>query len=378
LAAIALTVTRVVWGMRQRPLKVVAVDGDNTLWGGIAGEVGPEAVDLSGPRAVLARKLLELRAAGVLLVLVSNNDEATVRQVLARPDSTLRAEHFSVISAEWDDKHARLVRAADTLSLGLDSFVFLDDNPVEIAAVRARLPEVMALTVPSGDELESFVSNLWALDVQAVTLEDNKRAGYYQDELTRKSMRDEVDDFATFVERLDLQLELEPLSSESLERSVQLTRRTNQFNLRPSHPAARTLRALGAQPNTEVWTLTVRDRFGDYGQVGLIVLEKCGATLEVLGFMLSCRVLGRGVEERIVHWLGERAQQLSCSEVKLVAEHTSRNIPARRLVAALGGGHVDSQRLEVTLSLERMRAFRAHAPSSETPQRTGDVDVHGY
>jgi FkbH-like protein len=378
LAALALTITRKVWGMRQRPLKVVAVDGDNTLWGGIAGEIGPEAVDLSGPRAVLARKLLELRAAGVLLVLVSNNDEATVRAVLARADSTLHAEHFSVISAEWDDKHVRLARAAETLSLGLDSFVFLDDNPIEIAAVRARLPQVMAITVPAGDELESFVSNLWALDVRAVTVEDHKRAGFYQDEQLRTSMRNEADDFATFVERLDLKLELAPLNSETLERSVQLTRRTNQFNLRPSHPAARALRTLSAQPGTEVWTLSVRDRFGDYGQVGVIALEPRGTTLEVLGLMLSCRVLGRGVEQRIVHWLAERAGALSCSEVKLVAEHTERNIPARRLVAALGGGRVESQLLEVTLSPERLRAYRAHVPSSETTQRTGEVDVHGY
>ncbi|HTU63177.1 MAG TPA: HAD-IIIC family phosphatase, partial [Polyangiales bacterium] len=339
-----------------------------------AGEIGPHAVELSGARAVLAHKLLQLRAAGVLLVLVSNNDEATVREVLARPDSTLRAEHFSVISAEWDDKYARLARAADALSLGLDSFVFLDDNPVEIAAVRARLPQVMAITVPATDELESFVSNLWALDVQAVTLEDHKRAGYYRDELSRKAMRDEVDDFAAFVARLDLKLELSPLCAETLERSVQLTRRTNQFNMRPS---ARPLHSLAAQPDTEVWTLTVRDRFGDYGQVGVIALERRASTLEVLSFMLSCRVLGRGVEERIVHWLGERAQQLSCREVKLVAERTERNIPARRLVAALGGGHVESTRLEAKLTPERMRAFRSFTLHSETTQTTGDVDVHG-
>ncbi|HEX6243666.1 MAG TPA: HAD-IIIC family phosphatase, partial [Polyangiales bacterium] len=132
LASIALGATRKVWGLRRPPLKVVAVDGDNTLWSGIAGELGPDRVDLSGPRALLARRLLELRAAGVLLVLVSNNDPDTVQQVLERPESLLHAEHFSAISAAWEDKPSRLRAVAQKLSLGLDSFVFLDDNPVEI------------------------------------------------------------------------------------------------------------------------------------------------------------------------------------------------------------------------------------------------------
>ena len=104
------------------------MDGDETLWGGIAGEVGPEAVDLTGPRARLARTLLRWRAAGTLLALVSNNDEDTVRTVLDRPDSLLKAEHFSVLSADWGPKPDRLTEAARTLDLGLDSFLFLDDN----------------------------------------------------------------------------------------------------------------------------------------------------------------------------------------------------------------------------------------------------------
>src|SRR5690606_7667651 len=127
-AAVALTLADTLRAARRRP-KVIAVDGDETLWGGVAGETGPESVDLTGPRALLARRLLRWREAGALLVLVSNNDEDVVRAVLDRPDSILEPEHFSVLSAEWGPKPERLAAAARTLGLGLDSFLFLDDNP---------------------------------------------------------------------------------------------------------------------------------------------------------------------------------------------------------------------------------------------------------
>jgi FkbH-like protein len=371
-------VTRKVWGLRRPPLKVVAVDGDNTLWSGIAGEIGPDAVDLSGPRAALAKKLLELRTAGVLLALVSNNDPETVHQVLARKDSLLQAEHFAVISAAWEDKSSRISACAKTLSLGLDSFVFLDDNPVEIAGVRARLPEVMAVTVPPAEELQSFLDNLWALDASATTDEDRMRADFYRHEASRQAFRSEVDDFNSFIESLRLQIDFAPVDAASLERSAQLTRRTNQFNLRPAALDAGALRKLSEAPGSEVWTISVRDRFGDYGQVGLLVLEQRAGALEVMRFMLSCRVLGRGVEAKILGWLADRAEQLGCASVRLIAEHTPRNIPARRLLAALGGGGVDHQRLEVNASPSALHAFRfgeESEPESGANERVAQGEV---
>ncbi|MFF9803499.1 HAD-IIIC family phosphatase, partial [Streptomyces rochei] len=155
-AAVALRLAEVVRAVRRPAPKVIAVDGDETLWGGVAGEIGPEAVDLTGPRALLARRLLRWREAGTLLALVSNNDEDTVRAVLDRSDSLLKAEHFSVLSATWGPKSGRLTDAARTLGLGLDSFLFLDDNPVEIAGVRSALPQVLSLTCPPADRLEDF------------------------------------------------------------------------------------------------------------------------------------------------------------------------------------------------------------------------------
>jgi FkbH-like protein len=355
-AAAALALAAVLQALRRRPPKVIAVDGDNTLWSGVAGELGAAGVELNGAREMLARRLLAWRDAGALLVLTTNNDEATALDVLARPDGLLHAEHFSVISAGWDPKAARLQAAAQQLGLGLGSFLFLDDNPVEIAAVRSALPEVLCVTCPPVSELDTFLRRLWPAAPRAVTSEDAARAEFYQVERLRDAERQRTN-FAEFLQRLDLHVEVRPLCGDTLTRSVQLSRRTSQFNLRPLDLDEAALTRW--QQDGEVWTATARDRFGDYGQVGLLVLRCHGATLEVVAWMLSCRALGRGVEERLLQWLAGRAQALGCSGVRLAAERTPRNVPARRLVSALGGGDVDAPHLEALATPATLRSFRS-------------------
>jgi FkbH-like protein len=276
--------------------------------------------------------------------------------VLERPDSLLKAEHFSAISAGWEPKPARLEAVARALNLGLDSFLFLDDNPVEIAAVRAALPEVLCVTCPAADELEAFLARLWPLVPRPATGEDAARADFYRQEQVRQAELERTG-FAEFLESLHLEIDLRPLSPATLERSVQLSRRTNQFNLRPAALDDATLSRW--EEDGEVWTAVVRDRFGDYGQVGVLAIRPDGGTLEVLAWMLSCRALGRGVEERLLQWLAERAEVLDCTEVRLIAEHTQRNAPARRLVAGVGGAADEDTRLDLVVGLERLRSFRS-------------------
>lgn len=366
-AAVALALADLVRAVRRTPPKVIAVDGDETLWSGIAGEDGPEHVDLTGARALLARRLLEWRAAGVLLVLVSNNDEATVRAVLDRPDSVLGTEHFSVVSTGWGSKSSRVEAVAEELGLGLDTFLFLDDNPAEIAGMRAALPEVLCVTCPPAGELSAFVSRLWPVAPRPRTQEDADRANFYRLEKVREEERSRTG-FADFLERLDLELDFEPLHETTLERSVQLMRRTNQFNLRPSADRTALTRW---QQDGEVWTVRARDRFGDYGQIAVLAVRPGREGLEVLGWMMSCRVLGRGAEERILDWLADRAEALGCPAVRLIAEHTPRNVPARRLVAALDGADAQAPRLDAVIRLDRLRDFRSwDVPSYEAMEAT--------
>ncbi|MEV0224704.1 SDR family NAD(P)-dependent oxidoreductase [Streptomyces sp. NPDC050704] len=359
-AAVALRLADVVRAVRRPAPKVIAVDGDETLWGGVAGEIGPEAVDLTGPRALLARRLLRWRAAGALLALVSNNDEDTVRAVLDRPDSLMKAEHFSVLSAGWGPKAGRLAEAARTLDLGLDSFLFLDDNPVEIAGVRSALPQVLSVTCPPTAELEEFLDRLWPLVPAAATAEDSLRARFYEQERERDAVREQAVDqagFEEFLAQLELEVDIRALSEADVPRAEQLVRRTNQFTLRARSADGADLARW--REHGEVWTAAARDRFGDYGQIGLLALRPDGGQLDVLAWLMSCRALGRGVEERLLRWLADRAEELGCAKVRLTAERTPRNVPARRLLAALGGGDQDDERLESVVTPEHLRAFRS-------------------
>ncbi|MER6270823.1 SDR family NAD(P)-dependent oxidoreductase [Streptomyces sp900105755] len=355
-AAVALRLGEVVRAVLRPAPKVIAVDGDETLWGGVAGEIGPEAVDLSGPRALLARRLLQWRETGALLALVSNNDEVTVRAVLERPDSLLRAEHFSVLSAAWGPKPGRLAEAARTLGLGLDSFLFLDDNPAEIAKARSELPQMLSVTCPSADELEQFLGRLWPLVPAAATAEDVLRARFYAQERERETVR-EAAGFEEFLAQLELEVDVRALSEADVQRAEQLVRRTNQFALHPRSADGGDVARWRARG--EVWTAAARDRFGDYGQIALLALCADRDQLEVMGWLMSCRTLGRGVEERLLQWLADRAEELGCTKVRLTAERTERNVPARRLVAALGGGDQDDERLEAVVTPDHLRAFRS-------------------
>ncbi|MYY85944.1 HAD-IIIC family phosphatase, partial [Streptomyces sp. SID335] len=361
-ALVALRLADVLQQVCRRAPKVIVVDGDETLWSGVAGEVGPENVDFTGARALLAARLLQWREAGVLLAMVSNNDEETVHRILDRSDSPLHREHFAAISAAWEPKWTRIMRIADDLRLGLDSFLFLDDNPVEIAGVRAQLPEVLCLTCPSADELAEFVARLWPMVPRAATAEDSARADFYRQEQVRDEARAQLG-FAEFLENLRLELDIEPVNEETAERTVQLSRRTNQFNLRPRPLDDAELARL--RQSGEVWTATARDRFGAYGQIGVLAVAVDGDALEVVAWMMSCRVLGRGVEDRLLQWLADRAEAHGCTTVRLIAENTPRNIPARRLVSRLGGGDVDAPRLEAAVELAHLREFRSWDPASD-------------
>ena len=184
------------------------------------------------------------------------------------------------------------------------------------------LPEVLCVTCPAADGLGVFVDRLWPLVPTAVTAEDASRAEFYRQERVRDAVREQTS-FAEFLERLQLEVDVRPLSDSAVERCAQLIRRIHQFTLRA--PAEDGTDLARWQQENEVWTASARDRFGDYGQVGLLAVRPDGDTLDVAAWMLSCRALGRGVEERLLRWLAERAEALRCSGVRLTAEYTSRN-----------------------------------------------------
>ncbi|MRH87748.1 HAD-IIIC family phosphatase [Nocardia sp. SYP-A9097] len=365
-AAVALTLVATVGAVIEPAPKVIAVDGDDTLWSGTAGEICSAAVVFDAPRRALARRLAQWRAAGTLLVLVTNNDADTVWAVLDRPESPLRREDFAAISTGWSGKPERLEEVAHTLGLGLDTFCYLDDNPVEVARMRTRLPEVLSVTCPPADELDDFVTRLWPMVPIAATTEDSARADFYRQDRERDKARATAE-FAEFLAQLQLEVDIDPLTNATLERAQQLVRRTTQFTL-----AAVTVDDLDRwRTEGEVWTATARDRFGDYGLISVLALRADDETLSITGWQLSCRALGRGVEEHLLSWVADRADALGCTTVRISFERTPRNEPARRLAARLRGT-ADTTNLDVSVTPDRLRQFRSWEEQSNTEEVTGD------
>lgn len=318
------------------PRKVVVVDCDNTLWRGVVGEVGAEGVEFDAGHHALHATLVRLAQSGVLICLCSKNDESDVWRVFdTRPDLQLPREHVVAAVVNWLPKSQNLRTLADRLNLGLDSFVFVDDNPVECAEVQAGCPEVLTLQWPQdAASAERLLRHVWEFDSRQVTKEDERRTELYKQEFRRQEARDETLTFADFIADLQLSVDIAPLSADDLRRASQLTLRTNQFNFTTIRRDESEMQALWSAGGHDVRTVRVRDRFGDYGLVGLIIAERGADVWTLDTFLLSCRVLGRGVEHGILAELGRLAAAGGASTVKLRLETTRRNTPARSFLEA--------------------------------------------
>ncbi|MEM9292992.1 MAG: HAD-IIIC family phosphatase [Acidobacteriota bacterium] len=387
-AAMATLVARRIHALVHPGTKVVTADCDNTLWGGACGELGPRGVSLSSGHRALQQRLRELSQQGVLVTLASQNVEADVVETFEarRGEFPLALESLVAHKVRWGAKSESLGELAEELDLGLDRFVFLDDNPLEIAEVKARCPEVTALRVPAAAELERFVDHLWLLDRLRVTEADRRRSGFYRDNVARHRLRSAAPSLEEFIAGLELEVEHRRPSREDLPRLAQMTRRITQFNATglelDEAAAARWLEdeGLGAE------LVSVRDRFGDYGAVGAVFWrrdnESAGGagTLRVDQLLLSCRALGRGVEHRLVARLGELAQQAGAVAVEIPFHPSSRNAPiARFLDAVAASGHRETEdgaiyRLEASRAAScRYRPADSAADAGEgiSPESTG-------
>jgi FkbH-like protein/FkbM family methyltransferase len=333
-AALGTSVARALHQSITPRAKVVVLDCDNTIWGGAVGELGPQGVAIDARHRVLQEWAHELSESGVLVCLCSKNDEDDVKAVFdSRPDMVLSWDEIVTHRVNWLPKSSNIRDMASALDLGIDSFVFIDDNPVEIAEVRSALPPVTSLLLPEdGDELAPWLAHLWSFDNSTTTAEDAKRTQMYREAATRSQFRDETMSLQEFIDGLDLSITIEPLSSSTLARASQLTYRTNQFNTTTER---RTEAELEALEGSDVDLVSLTDRFGDYGTIGLIVHRAEGARLLVDSFMLSCRVLGRGVEHRVVAHLGRLARSRGQATVAIRFRPSDRNSPVAQFLSSL-------------------------------------------
>jgi amino acid adenylation domain-containing protein/FkbH-like protein len=334
--ALATTVARKFHALRQPPLKVIALDCDQTLWSGVCGEDGPQGIVIDPARHALQEFILRQHEAGMLLTLCSKNNEDDVRAVFAQhPEMPLQAKHITAWRVNWRPKSENLRSLAQELNLGPESIVLVEDNPLECAEVEAGCPEATTLQLPEDTALiPRFLEHCWIFDKLKVTEEDRRRAELYRQNQRRDQFKSQSLSFADFLAGLDLKIQFQPMSPAQLPRVAQLTQRTNQFNSTGRRRTEAQLQQLAGQ--SEVLTVSVSDRFGDHGLVGVMIFEPADDAVVVDSLMLSCRALGRGVEERMLAELGALARRRGAQWVDVRYECLPRNKPALDFLDRLG------------------------------------------
>jgi len=368
-SALGTEVVRRATSRQRTPLKVIALDCDNTLWRGTAGEDGHLGVKVEGPYRALQEFVSAQADAGVLLCLVSKNETEDVFRVFDHnPGFVLRRDQIAGHRINWLPKSGNLRALAAELNLGLDSFAFIDDNPVECAEVQAACPEVLTLCLPKDpDDIPGFLASVWAFDRAQVTDEDRKRGKQIQQNRKREELRQEAGSFEDFLARLELVVDATPADDKTMPRLAQLSQRTNQFNnAGVRYDEAQLRRQLAGE--LRATAVSVRDRFGDYGLVGAVFYRIAPAAVEVDGFMLSCRVLGRGVEHRLLADLGRAATANGLLRVRIAVKKLERNEPFLRFLSTLDGAYTgDHGAYEISADAAAIARF--------DPERYGDTSV---
>ena len=319
-----------------RSAKVLVVDLDNTLWGGVIGEDGMAGIRV-GPEypgaayQALHRALLDLSRKGILLAVCSKNNLDDAMEALEKhPGMLVRPKHFAAMRINWTDKAQNLREIAHELNVGIDALAFLDDNPFEREQVRAALPEVTVIDLGKNPlDYASAVRNCAAFERLTLSSEDQQRTEMYAAQKQRAGAEQNFQSKEDFFRFLDQEAELEPVSDLTLPRIAQLTQKTNQFNLTTRRYTEPQIVEMAKRPEWHIFSIRVRDRFGDHGLVGVAIAHDEGEHCEVDTFLLSCRVIGRTVETALLAHLAESAAQRGRKQLLGWFLPTKKNAPAR-------------------------------------------------
>ena len=286
--------------------KCLVLDLDNTLWGGVLGEDGIDGIKLGGDYPGKAytywqQALLQLSGMGVILAVCSKNNEADVLEAWSQnPNMVLRGENFSARRINWQDKATNLRELAAELNIGLDSMVFVDDNPAERELIRQMLPQVEVPDFPAKPyQLMPFFKRLVEkyFRIYQVTAEDRAKAEQYRANAMRQAEQSRFADMESYLYSLDLQLDIMPADSHNLPRIAQMTQKTNQFNLTTRRYDEADVRQR-MEAGWHIYCMSVSDRFGDNGITATMFLEDVDdVTVNIDTLLLSCRILGKGIEE---------------------------------------------------------------------------------
>jgi len=318
---------------RGRSKKCLVLDLDNTLWGGVIGDDGLGGIrlgqgDAEGEAFLAVQRYAKgLRARGVVLAVCSKNDHAIAREVFDRhPDMILRYEDISCFVANWNDKASNLRLIARALNIGLDALVFVDDNPAERLLVRQFVPEVAVPELPAdpADYVRALDRHRYFQTV-GLTAEDYRRADFYRANVARAQAETSAAGLDQFLQSLRMTARVGPINELSLDRSTQLINKSNQFNLTTRRYSSAEVLALTQDPSWITLTVSLTDRFGDNGLISVLLARLQGEVLEIDTWLMSCRVLKRGVEHLALHLLCERATARGCERIRGTYVPTAKN-----------------------------------------------------
>jgi FkbH-like protein len=351
---------RILAAQMGRSRRVLVLDLDNTLWGGVVGDDGIEGLalgtgsPLGEAYSALQRMALSLKERGIILCVSSKNDEAIALDAFRNhPEMILKEDDIVAFRVNWDDKAANIKALAAALDLGLDAFVFLDDNPAERKRVRDALPSVAVPELPDDPSDWPAVFQAAGYFEQAdFSREDQQRAGFYQANALRAAQLERIGDHDDYLRSLGMTLSIAPFDSAGRKRIAQLISKSNQFNLTTRRYSEAEIAAM--QANSDVFAIQARleDIFGDNGMISAVICRQMDQTWEVDTWLMSCRVLGRRVEEAILQYLVEQARLKGVTEIIGRYIPTAKNGLVRDHFSKLGFAGTGSQDGETTWRLD--------------------------
>lgn len=327
-----------------RSHKCLVLDLDNTLWGGVVGDDGLAGInigqgDAEGEAFVAFQSYAKsLAERGIILAVCSKNEDANAREPFEkRSEMVLKLDDISSFVANWEDKAGNLRRIAKELNIGLDSLVFVDDNPAERALVRQLAPEVAVPEMPvdPADYVRVLAEHCYFEPV-SINSEDFKRTEYYRANAKRDQLASSAGDIDGFLKSLDMRAWVGPIGELEQERSVQLIGKSNQFNLTTIRHAAGDVDNMRADPNWFTCVIKLADRFGDNGLITVLLAKEDGDALDIDTWLMSCRVLKRGVENLMLNSVAEEAQKRGLKRVTGTYIPTAKNVLVKDHYASLG------------------------------------------
>ena len=323
--------------------KCIVLDLDNTLWGGIIGEDGFDGIELghsSNGKAFVdfQKELLSLWNHGIILAINSkNNFDDAMKVINEHPNMILRKKNFASIQINWDDKAQNLKQIAEEINIGLNSIAFFDDDKINRERIKQEFPEVLTIEIPDDpSQFSSILKNLNDFNVLQRTDEDIKRGQMYAQQRERKELEKSISNLDDFLEQLDIKVKMKNSNEFLIPRISQLTLKTNQFNLTTRRYQEEEIRNFTNDHKFIVGCAQVLDKFGDNGITGVYIINKQDKIWSIDTFLLSCRIMGRGVENGILSQILIDAKHNGVEEIRANFIPTQKNKPAENFLPDFG------------------------------------------